>query len=302
MSLTTEQLEARLGYITGSDAAVICGVSPWGNIIDLWRYKCRLAQAPDISQSPFVKAGNYLEPAIRKWFVDETGKEVILEPNLIVHKDIDFLAGNIDGRLTNESAILEIKTTSRPDGWGDDGENIIPFHYLCQISHYMAVCDVDRSYVAVLIGGNDFRIYTIERNKRLEIVLIQKELEFWECVKTETPPEPRTGEEVLSLYGAETLPAPLIADGHIQELLEGLRECKRNIAVYEEKSTHLEDCIKVYMGKNDSLLDLAGMPAISWKSAKGAMRFDSKKFSEENQALYEKYLKQSNPTRRFLIK
>ncbi len=302
MSLTEAQKEQRLNYITGSDAAVICGVSPWGNIIDLWQQKLRLAVAEDISDKPFVKAGNYLEPVVAQWFSDETGKLCEVDTAFQIHKSIPFMAGNIDRRITGENAILECKTTSRDGDWGAYGDNTIPDYYLCQVAHYAAVCDVDVAYIAVLIRGSDFRWYTYSRNHKLEELIIKKEREFWECVKTETPPVPRTPEEVISLYSYATDEEPLIVDECIQEYIEQLKTNRQQIKDIEIANDICETRIKVYMKNHDILHGHDGRPVVTWKNAKGALRFDAKRFAEENQSLYEKYLVTGQPTRRFLIK
>jgi putative phage-type endonuclease len=302
MSLTESQKEQRLNHITGSDAAIICGVSPWGNIIDLWQQKLRLSVAEDISDKPFVKAGNYLEPVVAQWFSDETGKLCEVDTGFQIHKSIPFMAGNIDRRISNENAILECKTTSRDNNWGADGDNSIPAYYLCQVAHYAAVCDVERAYIAVLIRGSDFRWYTYDRNAKLEEMLIKKEREFWQCVETETPPEPRTPGEVISLYDYATNEEPLIAS---EEILYAIRELEGNkqlAKAHENAAKELETIIKCYMKDHSTLYSHDGKPIATWKNTKGAARFDAKRFATENETLYEKYIKIGAPTRRFSLK
>ena len=300
--LTEQQLEQRLNYVTGSDASVICGVSPWGNIIDLWRQKLGLAEQEDISWKPAIKAGNYLEPVVAEWFSDETGKLCEVDMEFKISKAHPFMAGNIDRRITNENAILECKTTSRDDNWGDIGDNTIPDYYLCQCAHYAAVCDVDRVYIAVLIRGSDFRWYTYERNQKLEDIIITKEKAFWECVKTETPPEPRTPDEVISLYAQAIDDNPLVADECIEEYIEQLKINKQNLKSIEEANKICETRIKSFMKNHDILHGKDGKPKVTWKNAKGAVRFDAKKFAEDHEKLYEQYLKTGQPSRRFIIK
>lgn len=302
MSLTTEQLEQRLNFITGSDAAIICGVSPWGNIIDLWRYKTRQAVAPDISDKPYVKAGNYLEPIIRQWFTDETGKRVEEANEMFIHSSIPYMAGNIDGRIVDENAIIECKTTAHDGAWGKDGDNTIPEYYLCQVAHYVSVCDVERAYIAVLIRGSDFRHYVYERNEKLEKLIIEREKAFWECVANEIPPTPRTADEVQSLYGAISDEETVKATGDIQIAIDELNEVRNAVSIYEQKQKELEDKIKVYMGRKDTLLGLHGRPVATWKTAKGRSFFDANSLKVENEMLYNKYQKSGNPSRRFLVK
>lgn len=302
MSLTTEQLAQRLDYITGTDASVICGVSPWGNIIDLWRYKTRLAQAPDISDNPSIRAGNYLEPAVAQWFSDETGKGLTKSPELIVHKNISWMAGNVDRLVEGEDAILEIKTSSFDKGWGEYGENIIPDYYLCQVAHYLAVTDRNIAYIAVLIGGKDFRWYTHERNQKLEDKLIQKEKEFWDCVQNQVAPTPRSAKEMIALYGSDASNETIVANGEIERQLDELRELKAVIKDYQDKQQKLEDSIKVYMGQRDTLVSTSGKIAATWKKTKGRTSFDADALKQQNKELYERYLKEGQSYRTFRVK
>ncbi len=301
MSLTEKQLDERLDFICGSDAAVICGVSPYSNQIQLWQEKTRQIKAKDISDKPSVKAGNFLESAVRKWFESETGLEVTIDERLIIHEDIPYMAGHIDGWV-GEDAIFEAKTTSYEHGWGEHGDNTIPDHYLCQVAHYMAVCDVKKAYVAVLIRGTDFRYYIIERNPKLEEMLIRKQKEFWNCVKKNIAPLPMSGQEVISLHGYKSINEPVLADGEINELVINLKDIRQTEDELSKRKKVIEDKIKVFMGEKDTLLDLNGRIAITWKGAVPSKRFDANAFKASNEEEYSKYIRECSSSRRFLIK
>jgi putative phage-type endonuclease len=301
MSLTSEQLEERLNYICGSDAAVICGVSPWGNIVQLWQEKTRQIHRKDISDNPYIKAGNFLEPAVKAWFEHETGLKVTIDNNLIVHPEIPYLAGNIDGRV-GDDAIFEAKTASHDEGWGQTNHNQIPDHYLLQISHYMLVANVQKAHVAVLIRGNDFRYYTIERNPKLEEMMLRKYREFWKCVTKNIAPTPSNGAEVLSLYGYRSIEDQVTADNDIEENLEKLNHVRESIKKASELKDKLEDKIKIYMGQKDTLLTTSGKIAATWKEAAESRRFDMQAFKEENEELHNKYVKTGAASRRFIFK
>jgi putative phage-type endonuclease len=301
MSLTAKQLEERLDYVCGSDASIIVGISPYKNQIQLWQEKTRQIRAEDISHKPYVKAGNFLEPAVRAWFEKETGLTVTLEPKLLVHDDIEYMAGNIDGWV-GDNAIFEAKTASYDTGWGEQGDNTIPDHYLCQVSHYMAVANVKRAYVAVLIRGNDFRHYVIDRNYKLEEMILRKQKEFWHCVKTRTAPRLMSGQEVISLHGYKSIEEPVVADGEIQQKIFELEEVKQSIKKLDIQKSALEDNIKIFMGQNDTLLSQSGKIAVTWKSAKITKRFDAASLKEDNVEMYSKYTKEFSASRRFVLK
>lgn len=302
MSLTEQQQLERKSYLGGSDCATILGCNPYGNIIELWQEKIGYKEVEDISDKPVIRAGNYLEPVVAQWFEDDTKKPLEIAKNTFYHKTIPYMAANVDRLVKGESAILECKTAGRDIGWGKDGDNIIPDHYLCQVAHYVATLDLERAYIAVLIAGSDFRHFVYERNAKLEEMLIKKEKEFWDCITTNTPPEPRTADEVISLYSQATDEEPLIVDAKIESYIAGLVSNRNHIKFLDEKNKHYETQIKSYMKNHDTLHSYDGKIISTWKNSKGALRFDTKKFAEENQNLYEKYLKQGNPSRRFLIK
>lgn len=299
--LTQDQLKERLNYICGSDCATILGLNPYSNRVKLWQEKTGHSIPEDISDKPYVKAGNFLEPAIRAWFEAETGLKVTLEPNLIVHPLHKWMAGNIDGRI-NEHEILEIKTTSCDKGWGKQGENKIPDNYLCQITHYMAVTCAKVCHVAVLIRGSDFRTYRFERNIELEDIVIAKEQAFWEMVQKKECPAPSNSDEIISFHGYESNAETVIADADIENAFTLLEDVKLKIKSCEKVKEEYEKRLKLFMGKNDTLVDMNGKMLCTWKACAPSQRFDSSAFKKENEEQYSKYLKSCASSRRFVIK
>lgn len=303
MSLTPEQLEQRLNYICGSDCATILGLNPWSNRVALWQEKTRQIVPEDISHKPAVMAGNFLEPAVRKWFEAHTGLKVTEEPNLIVHPIHKWMAGNIDGWVgDNKKEILEIKTTSCDKGWGRNGENKIPDNYLCQITHYMAVTCADVCHVAVLIRGTDFRVYRYERNIELEDIIIEKEQAFWKLIQEEIPPQIKSSDEVLSFHGYKSKEQAIVSTQVVDAYIGELESLKQDIEKLQIKKDCVENRIKLFMGENDTLLDMNGKIAITWKQANSSKRFDSSAFKKANIEEYSKYLKHTESSRRFSLK
>ncbi len=301
--LTEEQLEQRLNYICGSDCATILGLNPWSNRVKLWQEKTRQIVSDDISHKPAVKAGNFLEPAIREWFQSETGLKVTEEPNMIIHPLHKWMAGNIDGWVgEDKKEILEIKTTSCDKGWGKQGENKIPDNYLCQISHYMAVTCAEVCHVAVLIRGTDFRTYRYTRNIELEDIIIEKEQEFWKLVKDGNPPEPLTSDEIVSFHGYHAVKESVMANEEIQKNIELLQEVKKKLKLVEEEKLTLEGKIKLFMGQNDTLVDQNGKIAATWCAPYESKRFDSNKLKKDNPDMYKDYIKLCKYPRKFSLK
>lgn len=302
--LSEAQIAERKNYVTGSDASVILGVNPYESVIDLWRYKLGLMEKKDISDNPRVKAGNYLESVVMEMFIDATGKKVHKVDDMLVHPVHTWMAGNIDGAVENESAILEIKTTSRADGWGELGSDNVPLHYLCQVAHYLALTGAAKCFVAVLISGWDFRYYTIERNKKLEDILIEKERFFWhENVKKEIAPEPRNIDDVMTLYKNNILEEPLVASPHIIELIEKMKSLRDFRKEMDDEEVEIKNQVALYMKNYQTVVSpFTGNPVLTWKPTKDIEMFDKDKFRKENPELYSKYTSMRDGPRRWLLK
>src|SRR5690606_4991319 len=90
-----------------------------------------------------------------------------------------------------EKRILEVKTTDtwNRTEWGPSGSDEVPDHYLTQVQHYMALTGADICDVAVLVGGNDFRVLHVPRNDRLIGAMLERYVDFWERhVEAKVPP------------------------------------------------------------------------------------------------------------------
>jgi predicted phage-related endonuclease len=161
---------------------------------------------------------------------------------------------------------------------------------------------IERAYVAVLIRGNDFRHYIIDRNEKLEEMILRKHDEFWTYVKTRTAPRPLSGSEVISLHGYKSVEEPVVADGEIQQKIFELEEVKQNLKKLDIQKSELEDKIKIFMGQNDTLLSQSGKIAATWKTAKNTTRFDASSLKENDIETYSKYTKEFSQSRRFVLK
>lgn len=301
--LTNEQLALRKSFVCGSDAGIIVGVNKYSNRVDLYLNKLGLTPDEDISGNQYVMAGNMLEGAIAKWFEHATGWETIEEPEMIIHPDYPWMAGNIDRRIVGQpKAILEIKTSSQPKDWGEEMTAEIPEQYLMQVAHYCAVTNSDVCYIAVLFHGIDFRIYKYERNLRLEKNLIEAERNFWEeNILKQVPPAPLTAKEVVSLRASINTGGTAIATGEITDAYEEYMQLKRDQDFIEDKMKVLKDKICVYIGQNDLLLDGFGNPLATWRSSTPTL-FDRNKFEKDYPDLFKQYQKKGEPQRRFLPK
>lgn len=291
-------LKERKRGIGGSEAAAICGVSPYRTPLQVWEDKRGLTGTQE--DNPAMFWGRTLEPIIRQKYSDETGREVLLPTEILTRPEYPFMLGNIDG-FTKEPRLVEIKTAGYPTGWGEPGTDEIPLPYIFQVQHYMIITRIPVADIPVLIGGRDFRIYTVEADAELQQMIIEKEAEFWQLVETGVPPAPVNYEDVVRLY-RKSEAKQITATEEIEDRLEELKRARRFITTYEEQETQLKKIIMEFMKENDTLLNLEGNPLVTWKTGKEVTRFDMATFKANHKDLYEKYLQTGEPIRRFLVK
>lgn len=297
--LTEAQIVQRLNFVTGSDAAVICGLSPFKTKLQLWMEKTGRCVQEDISGLNHIKFGNFFEDGVAKWFEAESGKPLLTQKSTLeVHKSIPWMAGTFDFLLEKENAILECKTAFSSDGWGD-GENTIPPYYLMQVAHYCAVGGFDRAYIAVVFAQKrEMRWYQYDRNLELEDKLINREQDFWiNNVKADVCPEPVNEKDILTLY-KDTNATPMIADSELNLLIEKIKDTAYKIKMLTDIKQELKDKISLFMKDADTLVDFSGKIIATWKYTKPVAYFDGKKLRQDNPELWEKYMVSDDPERR----
>lgn len=191
-----EWLALRRDGIGGSDAAAVAGMHPYKSAFQVYLEKVDMQ--PDTVDSEAAYWGRKLEPFVAERFAESTGLGVERFPFLIASADRPWQLANLD-RLVYPAADqpasprpLEIKTVNPWDerwGHGDDIDEV-PAHPALQTLHYLDVTGFDAAYVAVLIGGQRFRHYYIERDEALIAHLRTITAGFWQQVIDRVPPVP----------------------------------------------------------------------------------------------------------------
>lgn len=205
--LTPEQREARLTGLGGSDAGAIAGVNPYAGPFDVWARFHVPDDGPEV-ETEAAEWGHALEPLIAEKFAQRMGLRLIQPRETFRHPTHDWMIGHVD-RLSEDGRVLvEVKTAGLrgADRWGDEGTDEVPEEYRLQVAHYCVVRpDVEVAFIPVLIGGQDFRIYEIPRDRELEEMLVDLEHDFWtrHVLTGEPPPldsSPRAREWASHLY------------------------------------------------------------------------------------------------------
>ena len=152
--------------------------------------------------------------------------EIVHRGNRYIHRDYDFIAAEIDAEAASGENI-EIKTVSpfKAKEWGEIQTDAIPVHYTAQAMHGLMVTNKQVCVFGVLIGGDDFRIYRVERDEETIQAILEKEIAFWDRVKNLNPPEATSVSDV-SLMFEKDAGTSIEADGKALALFNDLRDMK----------------------------------------------------------------------------
>jgi putative phage-type endonuclease len=256
MHPATDPEERRKG-IGSSDAAAALGLSPWKTTFQLWLEKTGQVEPPDLSDVEAVKWGTKLEGEVLGEYAERENVKLVIPPIAYTYPGMKFLRANPDALVQQPPGPhfygVEAKTAdaSQASKWGDEGTDQIPEPYLLQVHHQMFVCGFIRVDIPVLIGGNRFRIYTVNRDERMMELMVPQLVDFWKMVETRTPPpidyeHPTTAALLKTLYpGTDGSEIELPADmAHWHEVRLQARDKEAEYkAVAETANAHIQEAM-----------------------------------------------------------
>jgi len=292
-------LEKRRKGIGGSDVAAICGLSKWKTPLEV--YMDKLGLADPIEDNPSMLWGRLLEPIVRQRYADETGREVLVPDEIIVHPKYKHMLANLDG-ATTDKRVLEVKTARDAREWGEPGTDEIPQYYLLQVQHYMIVTGYEIADVAALIGGSDFRIYEIPADKELQSMIIEAEAEFWDKVQNKIEPDPISFADIQQKFKISVSGKVMQATEADFERITALKDVRGQIKALEDEEQDLKGFLMKSLAEAEILQDAQEQPLITWRSSKPSQRLDLSRFKKEQNELYKEYLQEKPGSRRFLVK
>lgn len=257
--------ELRRTFVGGSDAAAACGLSSYKSELSLYLEKRQEAE-PQAIDPALAERGHYLEPAICHWYEQKTGFSVRRRNSLIRHRDYPWMAANIDRDVVGQPGILEAKSITmwRRDQFGEPGTDAVPTEHLMQGHHYLA-CMPAKKWLdyAVLDGSFNLRIYRIERDEDMIARLIARELQFWRCVQTGTPPAPSNYADAQKLFPEVTVPS-IVASSEQLDLIREYVTGKRLVTQGVTRLEEIKTALAAGLNSAGQYVDVAGTPLVSW--------------------------------------
>lgn len=299
-------LKERKTYIGGSDIGAIISATKetYATPLDVYLDKTRENIAEEeINEAAYF--GTLLEDVVANEYTVRTGNITSKPEGLIRHKDYPFLAANIDRWIGDKEYILECKTAGFMMGkeWGEEGSEEIPESYYAQVAWYAAITGVSRVDIAVLIGGQKFKIYTYNADKLFQDNLIKAGVEFWQNhVVKRVPPACSTLDDIKTMWPYGVKDKVIHSNKEINEAVAKLKEKRTDAKVLNYEIDELKFIIQNYIQDNEVLVDENDRKVAYYTIGSERFSIDKKRLETRYPHIYEDCLKKVAPTRMLLVK
>jgi len=285
--------------IGGSDTPTIMGVNPYETPLELWEEKTGRREPREATAA--MQRGTYLEPLAADIYAEKTGRKIRRVNTMLRHPEHTWMTGNLDREIVNDDrgpGVLEIKCPGL-NVFGKAKREGLPANYNLQLQHYLAVSRRSWGAFAVFNAEKwEMIFFDIDADRELQDIIIARDLEFYQCIKEDRPPEI----DVTPAMDLPTVgPSELITiDSPIwKEAIERLREAREikteAEALEEEAKTALQD---IMTAQGAAVAEGAGA-RIYWKTSAGRVTIDSKRLQREQPEIFSQYAKTGNPFKTF---
>tara|TARA_B100002019_G_scaffold177358_1_gene153122 strand:+ start:379 stop:1326 length:948 start_codon:yes stop_codon:yes gene_type:complete len=187
-------LENRLLDVTSTEVSALFNVNPYQTEFELYNQK-KDKVVVNLEDTERMAWGRKLEDSIALGCAESQGWKVE-QFDVYMSNTKTRMGSSFDYKITStdELGIMEVKNVDSMvyrTKWIDDGNGHIeaPPHIEMQLQHQLHVANISWGCIAALVGGNTSKLIVRARNKEVGEMLETKVKEFWEKVKSGTPPE-----------------------------------------------------------------------------------------------------------------
>lgn len=250
-----EWLEKRRSYITGTDAACLLGISKWGSPMSVWLDK--RGEAEPKAENEAMEWGKRLERSILQAYADANpGNEFVFCDGyeLVTNSEFPRLGASLDGWNRTLACPVDAKNIRfASEEWGDAGTDRFPNYYKTQLSVQMAMTGAKFAQLAVLFSGQDFRIYTYERDDELIAKINEAAETFWaECMEGDKVPsvggDSASTEWIRKHMSVGDKDKKVVATEDIADTIVKLKQTKETIKSLENIQAQYENKVKEFLG------------------------------------------------------
>ena len=221
--------------IGASEAAAILGDTNWGSPLTVWQEKT--GEVADIGNER-MRWGKLMEPVILGVIAEDYPElgPVLPSEGLLQSVEHPHLLGTLDSVIDSPiwgEVPLEIKNVSgfEKKNWFDwSGMIAVPPKYTVQVRQQAFVRNnAPGGYVAALFDGNELEIIWVPRSQSfVDNHLTGTLADYWNTnVLGGVVPDPIIGDDLASLWPADTDAEPIIADELYMEMRERWIDAKQ---------------------------------------------------------------------------
>jgi putative phage-type endonuclease len=192
-------LKARKKTIRASDIPAILGICPFRTAYSVWLDKT--SRKIELTSSYAADVGNKMEPIARAKYELLAGKSYA--PLMVTNSEYSFLGCSLDGCAEDQQSLIEIKWVGT--NFLTDIKKEKP-NYWAQVQFQMLVTGITDAHLVEINDKEEIKATKIEVDLEYCKMLFKVASDFWDLVKTKTPPK-LTAKDVLPLKEKDKLAA-----------------------------------------------------------------------------------------------
>lgn len=192
--------EFRIKGIGGSEASSLMGIG-FSTVNELWAIKTGRTSG-HIEMNDAMRRGHELEPIARAKY-ESTYASGPMNPICIIHPEHPFLRASLDGISEDKMLLVELKCP----GINTHTKAVrgkVPDYYIPQLqqqlliskalfgtekAHYYSYFPIDPLFA--LNSDRDGVMIEVPHDEEYQAELVRRAKIFWDCVETDTPPNPQ---------------------------------------------------------------------------------------------------------------
>ena len=258
---------------------------------------------PDLSGIEAVQMGHVMEPVIGRLAQNKLGVELTKIEEYRTHPKHEWFRAHFDfaGRENGEPILVECKNYNAAVRNKFDDSGLMPAADMAQLVHEAAVMGVQKIYLAVLFGGQEFVLIPKLVQEAEKDELIQKMAVLWGHVQAGTQADPETTDQCRAMYPVSTSISK-VANAAVEDWCKQLSRIKSEMKHLEEMEEVIKTHLQKYMGEADTLGTFDGKVLATWKSSKPSTKFNTELFKTAMPEVYKQFLVEVPGSRRFLTK
>jgi putative phage-type endonuclease len=240
---------SRMHGIGASDVPTILGLNPFQTPLELFNRLTGVSEP--VEQSEPMYWGHKHEVSIAERFAEDHNVKLMAYKKRYFSKKLPFFSCELDRIIVGTDTSVECKSVGayRSKDWSGDDNNM-PAYVIAQVIAQLGLSDRSESWVACLIGGNDYREKLVKFDPDFFKMIEEKVATFWGMVESNTPPMAILGDDdaLLALHPKNNDQMAVVE--YMNEAIAQRQSLAGQIEAMKEEKELLEVKIKECIGDN----------------------------------------------------